>query len=293
VASSSLSSVRAQMSRFRVPVVLFAAAAVAVTVLPGGIGEATPASHLSLAQVESRVNALNLRAEKITESFDSANTSLVGLQRKERVTNDQLARDRAALAKVQQQVSASASAAYRNGAIDPALSLVSSGSPQTFLNQTSSLDEVARYQDEQMAAADAAQRQVHAAQVVHNAQVAQQRKIISSISSAKSQIDGLLGQQETLLSHLKASQRAALAAQHATAVQQEVAQRADAPSTPAASYNGTASGQAAIAIRYAYAQLGKPYQWGGAGPDSFDCSGLVMRAWGAAAVGVAVRARAR
>lgn len=31
-------------------------------------------------------------------------------------------------------------------------------------------------------------------------------------------------------------------------------------------------------IGYAQAQLGKPYQWGGAGPNSFDCSGLVMRA---------------
>jgi cell wall-associated NlpC family hydrolase len=32
-------------------------------------------------------------------------------------------------------------------------------------------------------------------------------------------------------------------------------------------------------VRYAYAQLGKPYQWGGAGPRSFDCSGLTMMAW--------------
>jgi cell wall-associated NlpC family hydrolase len=27
------------------------------------------------------------------------------------------------------------------------------------------------------------------------------------------------------------------------------------------------------------AQLGKPYQWGGTGPDSWDCSGLMMVAW--------------
>jgi cell wall-associated NlpC family hydrolase len=29
----------------------------------------------------------------------------------------------------------------------------------------------------------------------------------------------------------------------------------------------------------ALAQLGKPYVWGAAGPDSFDCSGLTMAAW--------------
>lgn len=39
------------------------------------------------------------------------------------------------------------------------------------------------------------------------------------------------------------------------------------------------------AIAYAYAQIGKPYQWGGAGPNSFDCSGLVMRAYAVAGIG--------
>jgi cell wall-associated NlpC family hydrolase len=33
------------------------------------------------------------------------------------------------------------------------------------------------------------------------------------------------------------------------------------------------------AIAYAKAQLGKPYQWGAAGPRTFDCSGLTMQAW--------------
>ncbi|XVQ09948.1 C40 family peptidase [Spirillospora sp. CA-255316] len=33
------------------------------------------------------------------------------------------------------------------------------------------------------------------------------------------------------------------------------------------------------AIRFARKQLGKPYGWGAAGPRSYDCSGLVMKAW--------------
>jgi cell wall-associated NlpC family hydrolase len=33
------------------------------------------------------------------------------------------------------------------------------------------------------------------------------------------------------------------------------------------------------AVAWAKQQLGLPYRWGGAGPDSYDCSGLTMRAW--------------
>ena len=42
----------------------------------------------------------------------------------------------------------------------------------------------------------------------------------------------------------------------------------------------------AAAIAYAQRQIGKPYQWGGTGPDAFDCSGLVMMAYQAAGVNI-------
>lgn len=40
----------------------------------------------------------------------------------------------------------------------------------------------------------------------------------------------------------------------------------------------------AAAIAYARAQLGEPYIYGAYGPDSWDCSGLTMMAWGSAGV---------
>jgi NlpC/P60 family/Putative peptidoglycan binding domain len=41
---------------------------------------------------------------------------------------------------------------------------------------------------------------------------------------------------------------------------------------------------AAVAVRFALAQLGKPYEWGADGPGSYDCSGLVQTAYRAAGV---------
>jgi cell wall-associated NlpC family hydrolase len=45
-----------------------------------------------------------------------------------------------------------------------------------------------------------------------------------------------------------------------------------------------ASSAAGVAVNAALSQVGKPYQWGGAGPDSYDCSGLTMWAWAQAGV---------
>jgi peptidoglycan DL-endopeptidase CwlO len=55
------------------------------------------------------------------------------------------------------------------------------------------------------------------------------------------------------------------------------------PPVHTASGNSPAPGYQ-LAIAYARAQIGKPYQWGGAGPYAFDCSGLVMMAWAQAGV---------
>jgi cell wall-associated NlpC family hydrolase len=56
------------------------------------------------------------------------------------------------------------------------------------------------------------------------------------------------------------------------------------PSTTVAATKHYAGGAAQIAVQSAMDQLGKPYVWGAAGPDSFDCSGLTLFAYAHAGI---------
>jgi cell wall-associated NlpC family hydrolase len=58
------------------------------------------------------------------------------------------------------------------------------------------------------------------------------------------------------------------------------------PSSAVSNRVAEASPGAPAAVAYAYEQLGKPYQWGASGPDSFDCSGLTFAAYEQAGVAI-------
>ena len=66
---------------------------------------------------------------------------------------------------------------------------------------------------------------------------------------------------------------------------------ASAPAPQASCQPGTTSiavpnQSVATVIAFARQQIGKPYLWGGTGPDAFDCSGLMMMAYRAAGIDI-------
>jgi len=248
-----------------------AVAAAGLIEAPAG---ATPS--LTIGQVEARINALNTQAEKITEAYDAAQENLARLRTQQKIATDQLTRDQSSLAKLRVTIGATANFAYRNGGLGGVADLADLNSPQAFLDSSAMLDQVSRYQAEQLAGVAATSRQVAAAQSTVNAKAAAAKQQLARMASDKSHIESLLAQAQHVLGSLKAAQRAQLDAANQA--------RASEMASLRGSYNGPASGRAAAAVRFAYAQLGKPYQYGGSGPNSYDCSGLTMRSWEAGGV---------
>jgi cell wall-associated NlpC family hydrolase len=110
------------------------------------------------------------------------------------------------------------------------------------------------------------------------------------------QIRAQLTAQKTSLNKLLASSQATL--DSLTVAQQQQVNQSTVGGTTSTStgtgqtgttpiaYTGPTTTQADKAVAFAYAQIGKPYQWGATGPNSFDCSGLVMAAWASAGVNI-------
>ncbi|MET7438598.1 MULTISPECIES: NlpC/P60 family protein [unclassified Streptomyces] len=92
----------------------------------------------------------------------------------------------------------------------------------------------------------------------------------------RDEVRGKLAEVEELLASLSADQLAKLAE-----LEKSGAVRAQRTfmASGALSSRRTPSREGGRALGYAVRQLGKPYEWGAEGPESYDCSGLTSRAW--------------
>ena len=139
----------------------------------------------------------------------------------------------------------------------------------------------------------AALRQAAALKTAIQAAVARQLAAVKTTKSVTDQLSGLLQSAKSTEQSLASKRQAALAAQAAAAAaaaaraaRQRAIAAGSASSSQAVSYPDSAasSQQGNIAADWALSQIGRPYQWGGAGPYTYDCSGLTMVAWSHAGV---------
>jgi len=125
--------------------------------------------------------------------------------------------------------------------------------------------------------------------VAIQAAVSRQQTFVKLTKGKRNKLAGELASAQSKASSLKAAQQAALAA---AAAERAAAAAAAAVAGPSGSSqvpswawgSGASADQGDIAANWALTQLGKPYLWGGAGPGSYDCSGLTMVAWAHAGV---------
>ncbi|MCX5601217.1 NlpC/P60 family protein [Streptomyces phaeochromogenes] len=250
-------------------------AAGAVSLLPT---QSQAAPNPTVDEVRQQVEDLYEEATTPTEEYNRINAEQKKLQREADGARDRLARKQQEVNELREKIGPLAAAQYRSGGIDPSVQLFLSGDPDDYLEQAEMLNRTSSRQTDALGAMQAKQREL-----TQERQAAQERlkaleETRTKAAKKKDEVQAKLTKARKLLNSLTAAQRTRMAAD------QERDDAAAGVSDSAATYNGPASGRAKAALDFAYAQLGKPYEWGSTGPNSFDCSGLVGASWRTAGV---------
>ena len=227
-------------------------------------------------QVQARINQLTSQFDSVSEQLDQASQQLSAAQSKLSQVRVRLSHADAQFQATQANVAQTAAAAFEDTGATSVAGVLTSGDPSVVLQQGSLLMELSGSQN-----AETRQLLTDASQLASVEQETQRTE--SGIATLKSQ----LAAHKNSLGNLIATEKATLAS--LTVPQQQTVQSdsigANGSSAPQP-YSGPTSTQGGKAVAFAYAQLGKPYQWGATGPGSYDCSGLAQAAWAAAGVAI-------
>ena len=268
------------------------ATATSVALLPSAaVAEPAP----SAGEVALRVQQLDVQASLAVEEFNQAAERRAELERRAAVAAAEAAEAQARLEEARARVTGLVAAAYKRGGNDRFVALVTDGGPQAFLDRAAALDRIAQSQAEVLGAVSTASARASAQSAAASREVEALEDASAQLEARKRQVERALQAQQSLLDGLRAQERARVeaareAAAPAPARASRTAERAAAPAQAPRTapskqtYDGPASGRARTAIEEGYRHLGKPYQWGGNGPDSFDCSGFTSWVWRAAGV---------
>jgi cell wall-associated NlpC family hydrolase len=264
-----------------------------------------------LSAADKQLAALQVQAEVLTQRYDQ---TLVDEQRAAaayRVTQARLKYAQQAQDASQRRLAGLAAEEFESGGgFGPMSSMLGNASgPQGYLNEAglgqvlaqNGTDTVAQAQANDVVAS-VFRKQAHDLLVAEQADlraashlklaveaaVARQRAYVRASQAKRNSLAGELAKAQAHAAGLQAARQAALAAEAEAAAAAAAAAAGSAQgSTTVPSWawgSGASATQGDIAANWALTQLGKPYQWGAAGPYAYDCSGLTMAAWAHAGV---------
>ena len=242
---------------------------VGVATIPSGSDQAKP----SIQDVQHRVDRLYHAAEQASERYNQIRVQLKQMRGDVQALRADQARQQKLTEKARRLVADSIVRQYEGDSLSAVGQAVVSTDPSAFVSQLSTMSAFNSMQAGQYSSYLTQAKALSIRQGATQDQLEKVAALEKQAAQDKATIAKNLDAAKSLLGKMKAAARARMLE----------ASRSSTRTPPA---NVPVSGRAAAAVHYAMAQVGKPYVYGAAGPNAYDCSGLTMAAWGAAGVGL-------
>ena len=242
----------------------------------------------NLIEVQGRVRDLQEQATTAAEGAQEAKVTLAKLNKTLVTVQQEASQQGASVTAMNKLIGTIAAEQYKSGPLSKSLELLFSSNPALYLSTAGSLETVTRKKSADLKKFSVATQRLNATSLTVADKLslvkAAEAKFKKQLEIANSKLD----QAEALLAKLTAAERERLAKLN------DDEENADQQRSLAdAGKYGSVSGRGGTAIKYALAQIGDRYIFGADGLTTWDCSGLTMRAFGAAGVSLPHSSRAQ
>ena len=279
--------------RLRAVIIGIVAAGSAAFLIPT-IAAAVPRDPATdtIASVTQRLDSLSKQSESLAEKYNGAQITLTARQKSADKAQNALRSAVAAYQTARAQLADTVKSQYEGAQFSTAGALLTSTTDANYLDKVEALNLLNAHRSAVVAELITARANADKAQNAAADALQQAKTVRDTVSKQRADVEVQTKKYTDLLATLNAQQQEAYRDRNAPTTAQ-LATTTQAPARPGThgpcAASRSACGrrrqrQGADAVAYARAQLGKPYVFGAAGPDAFDCSGLTMMAWAAAGV---------
>ena len=270
-------------------VALSAAVCTAATALVLGSGTAVAnAEPTSVAQAKAQVDQIQAQVDDLEHKFEAATQARTAAEQRSAALAADLAAQKARVDALRGQAASFARASFQNAGVDTTTRLFTSGDPDTFLQQVTTVAKVDENINQLLQRFQAAQANLDDLKRAADAEAGKAADAAQQMSAATDEAKAKIAEQGSILDRLGAADRAAVTGAADAAPSSAVADAAKAVSAKAVTAGVPSGGSAAAqrAAEYALAQVGDAYVWGAEGPNAFDCSGLMVAAYRSAGISI-------